>query len=60
MMDSKTFGQVAQTLLNASQIPGEQLDAAFAFREIARALADGSVILTTVSPVQHQQGNSYA
>lgn len=44
-MDSKTFGQLALQLLQQAQIPGDALDAAWKFREVAKALADGRAML---------------
>lgn len=40
-MTSEQFGQLALQLLAMAQIPGAQIDAAMAFRDMARNLADG-------------------
>lgn len=40
-MTSKEFGELALQLLASATIPGQALDAAMAFREAAKALAEG-------------------
>ena len=47
-MDSKTFGQLALQLLQQASIPGEALDAAMQFREIAKAIAEGRAVVQEV------------
>lgn len=49
-MTSEQFGQLALQLLAASQIPGAQIDAAVAFRDLARSLADGQAEVVTKEP----------
>lgn len=39
-MDSKTFGQLALQLLQQASVPGEALEAALAFKNLAKALAE--------------------
>lgn len=45
-MDSKTFGEMALQLLQATNIPGSQIDVAVEFKRMAEALADSSVTIT--------------
>ncbi len=44
-MTDREFGALAAQLLRASQIPGEALDQALAFRSIADSLARGEAVI---------------
>lgn len=46
MMDSMVFGKLALQLLAAAHIPGGEIDAALAFRDMARDLAEGRARVT--------------
>ena len=54
-MTSQQFGQLALQLLSASQIPGEALDTALAFRETAKALTEGRMTLAEVPADQPKE-----
>lgn len=43
-MNPQDFGTLALQLLEAANIPGKALDQAVAFREVARAMAEGRVV----------------
>jgi hypothetical protein len=48
MMNGQTFGQLALQLLQQAHIPGDALDAAMQFREIAKALSEGRAVVQEV------------
>lgn len=45
-MTSEQFGQIALQMLAQAQIPGDALDVAVQFREIAKALEEGRAEIT--------------
>lgn len=52
-MTSAQFGQLALQMLAQAQIPGEALDVAMQFREMAKALAEGK---TEITPKADESG----
>lgn len=54
-MTPQQFGQLALQLLAAAQIPGEALDQAIAFRDLAQDLASGLAIINEAMPDKNQK-----
>ena len=61
MMDGKQFGALALQLIEQSQVPGNALDTAVAFRGMARALAEGRIVtrFPAPEPVAPQRADSF-
>lgn len=55
-MTPAAFGQIALQLLAQASIPGAQIDAAVAFRDIADALAEGRATIVPDLPNPTPQG----
>jgi hypothetical protein len=51
-MTSEQFGTLALQLISQASIPGSALDAAIAFRKMARDLAEGRVVLADQSTTE--------
>lgn len=49
-MDPRTFGQTALQLLAVSNIPGNAIDAALQFRDLATRLAEGELTFSPPEP----------
>lgn len=53
-MTPENFGKIALSMLSAASIPGAELDAAMAWREIAKGLAEGSLQIVERKDGKHE------